>query len=61
MAPTAVEAEDGEVSSPEPVVFFYAIDTKPREPGMQPYRPVKLATKPEPITCSYNVHKTDSK
>jgi len=60
VAPSAVEAEDGKVSSPEPVVFFYAIDTKPREPGMQPYRPVKLATKPEPITCSYNVFKTDS-
>jgi len=58
--PSAVEHEDGKVGEPEPVVFFYAIDTKPREPGMQPYKPVKLATKPEPINCTYNVFKTES-
>jgi len=52
--------EEGEVSEPEPMVFFYAIDSTTRECGEEPYGPVELASKPEPITCSYNVYTKDS-
>ena len=58
--PATVQTEEGELSDPEPVVFFYAIDLTPAEPESQPYKPQALAIKPEPINCKYNVYTTES-
>jgi len=52
------EAEVGEEA--EPVVFFYAIDIKPKELGDPVYGPVPLASKPKPIDCKYNIYTEDS-
>ena len=58
--PATVQTEEGELSDPEPMVFFYAIDLTPAEADSQPYKPQALAIKPEPINCKYNVYTTES-